>query len=390
MVPIYDMQVKENDLVVGTHGRSFWILDDLTPLYQIAGEQEQPQAKLFKPNVAYRQPPDLTHAWFEGEGKEYHIGLGAPTIYDQMKTEVGLTERTFLDSGKSAPNGVIVYYTLPQKPDGQTDISLTFLDSQGAAIRQFKPKPPKSKDKKEKQEPNSEDEGPWIPAEAGANRFVWDLRYENAHKVPQDKTVSKTDLKGPLVVPGTYQVQLQVGQQTFSQTFEVLKDPRVSASQADFEAQLELLLKIRDRLSETHDTVTAIRNVRRQVEALEARLKHLDRSNIEEISKAAESLKEKLHAIEDRLIIPAEDYVPARIFDQPARLNVKLAGLVSVVSSADAAPTQQSVEVFEQVAAQVDRQVAAWQQLLATDVAAFNQLVHESNIPTIVPPSFID
>ncbi len=384
VAPIYDMRVKDNDLVVGTHGRSFWILDDLTPLYQLdSSAGDESAARLFKPNAAYRQLPDLTSAWFEGEGKEYHIGLGAPTIYNQIKTELGLTERTFLDAGKSAPPGVIVYYQLPQELAEKTEISLTFLDGQGNTIRQFRPRPPQPEGspQKEKKEGAPPEQGPWIPAAAGVNRFVWDLRYPGASKVPGDKTVDQADLRGPLVAPGAYQVQLQVGNQVLAESFEVFKDPRISTSQADLETQLALLLNIRDKLSAVHDTVNAIRDLKQQLDGWQHRLEN--HSGSQSVAEAIKLLKEKLHALEDKLIVPAEDYRPARPFDYPARLNVKLGGLVSVVSSADTAPTQQSQAVFEWLSAQVDEQLAAWQNLLATDVAAFNELVRQSDVPAL-------
>jgi photosystem II stability/assembly factor-like uncharacterized protein len=384
VAPIYDMRIKEHDLVVGTHGRSFWILDDLTPLYQLAGD-EASGSKLFKPNAATRQLPDLTASWFEGEGKEYHVGLGAPTIYSRTKTELGLTRRSFWDAGQSAPDGVIVYYYLPQKPAEGADISLTFLDEAGHVIRQFTTKPPEEDEDKKKNGPDAEieDKGPWIPAEAGVNRFVWNLRYAGARKVPGDKTVSPTDRRGPLVTPGVYRAQLKVGEQTLTETFEVLKDPRVSTGQADLEAQLKLLLKIRDKLSQTHDTVNAIRDVRKQVEAWEHRLKNQPQPKIAE---AAAALKEKLRLLEDKLIVPDNKYNQARLFDFPARLNMKLAGLVSVVGSADAAPTRQAQEVFNLVAGQIDEQIGNWHEVLDTDVAAFNALVRQVDLPAIAPP----
>jgi photosystem II stability/assembly factor-like uncharacterized protein len=385
VVPIYDMLIKEHDLVVATHGRSFWILDDLTPLHQISDQQSGSQ--LYKPNTTYRQLPDLTASWFEGEGKEYHAGLGTPAIYTQVKTETGLTKRTFLDAGQSAPGGMIVYYHLAQQPDEGAEMSLTFLDDGGAVIRQFVPKPVESEADKQKGKKDTEtkDQGPWLPVTSGVNRFIWDLRYPNAHKVPGDKSVHESARKGPLVMPGTYQVQLKVSDQIFAETFEVLKDPRVSTNQAGLEAQLDLLLKIRDKLSQAHDAVNTIRDIRQQIEGWEHRFKNYD--NGEAVSNAAKVLKEKLHAVEDILIVPGDDFSPAREYDYPARLNAKLAGLVSVVNSADAAPTQQAVEVFEQVSTQVDEQLALLHELIETDVSAFSSLVQQAHIPAIVPPS---
>jgi hypothetical protein len=383
VVPIYDMLVKENDLVLGTHGRSFWILDDLTPLYQVPDQEFQPEIQLYRPNNSYRQLSDLTSGWFEGEGKEYHIGLGAPTIYEQITTEMGYLERTFMDAGKSALPGVTVYYHLAQKPDDKTEVSLTFLDSQGQPIRTFTPKPPEEALAKQK-ETATKDLGPWLPLKAGTNRFIWDMRYEPARKVPGDKTVGSGDRKGPLVIPGAYQVRLKIGDQTFTQSFEVLTDPRVSTDQADLKAQLDLLLQIRDKLSETHDAVNVIRDIQEQIEGWERRLKNQE--NRAAVVEAAVALKEKLNAIEDQLIAPKDKYSVAKLFDFPSRLNLKLAGLVSVVGSADAAPTTQAREVFEQLSTRIDEQLVKLNELIETDVADFNQSVREANVTAIVPP----
>jgi photosystem II stability/assembly factor-like uncharacterized protein len=381
VAPIYDMLVKRNDLVLGTHGRSFWIIDNLTPLYQ--EPETQTEVKLYKPNNIYRHLPDLTSGWYEGEGKEYHIGLGAPTIYEQITTEIGLKERKFLDAGKSAPRGAVIYYYLAQKVEAGTPAALTFLDSRGQVIRTFTPKPPEETLEKEK-ETATEDQGPWMPVKAGTNRFIWDLRYASAHKVPGDKTVGSGDRQGALVTPGVYQVQLKIGQQTFTESFEVLKDNRVLTSQADLEAQLDLLLKIRDKLSATHDAVNAIRNVRTQLKGWEERLKYQE--NSQAITEAAAALKVKLDAIEDKLIVPENKYSPAKLFDFSARLNMQLAALVSVVGSADAAPTRQAREVFEQVSGRIDEQLAGLKALFETELVAFNNKVREANISAVVPP----
>ncbi|MFQ5614372.1 MAG: glycosyl hydrolase [Anaerolineae bacterium] len=380
VVPVYDMVIKDNDLVLATHGRSFWILDDLTPLHQLpnGGKRARTGPHLYCPRPAYRQVPDLTSYWFADEGKNYHIGLGVPAIYHQQKTETGAMERTFLDAGQSAPDGVIVYYHLDSKPEEGTDVSLAFLDARGRLIREFKPKPPGADEEDAAQ---SQDLGPWLPVEAGTNRFVWNLRYPNAHKVPGDKTV-EAELRGPLVVPGSYRVRLTVGGQTWSESFEVLKDPRVTTDQADLEAQLDLLLQIRDKLSAAHDAVNTIRAVKQQIAGWEDRFKSRPQPD-PALAAAAAALKEKLSAIEDKLVLPGE-HSPATMMNHPARLNIRLASLVSVVDSADAAPTTQARAVYEEVAAEIDAQLAALDGVFDTDLVALNDLIRQAGVPAIV------
>ena len=124
-------------------------------------------------------------------------------------------------------------------------------------------------------------------------------------------------------------------------------------------------------------------DVRKQLEAWERRLKNHRQEQGQAIQEAAAALKEKLYVVENELIVPAEDFSLAKLFDYPTRLNGKLAGLVTVVNSADTAPTQQSYDVFEMVAAEVDEQVALWQKILETEVAAFNKMIKDAEVPAV-------
>ncbi|MCB0125479.1 MAG: glycosyl hydrolase, partial [Caldilineaceae bacterium] len=179
VAPIYDLKVKKDDLVVGTHGRAFWILDDLTPLRQaaqIAGDlrARHAQAVLFPP----RETERLTLGWsvnmFRGPGKNYMMGLGSAITFTEGKGEHGEQRRIMLDAGENPPQGVIIYYWLNEAP---TDpIALTVLDSENNEIKRFTSKPAdttaatKNNDKKE------EDPNAILPAKEGLNRFIWDMR----------------------------------------------------------------------------------------------------------------------------------------------------------------------------------------------------------------------
>jgi hypothetical protein len=278
----------------------------------------------------------------------------------------------------------VISYYLAQKPEEGAEVSLAILDQQGQVIREFKAKPSEAELEKRKKEGEPEDKGPWVRVEPGAHHFVWNLRYTEARKVPDDKSVGEVDLRGPVAIPGTYQARLKVGDQTLTQAFELLRDPRVSISQADYEAQLAFLLKLRDKLSAIHDAVNLIRDVKEQIKGWEGRLKNQGESASEAVAKAAKTLRDKLEPIEDKLVLSGE-VLPGKMFNYPVRLNGKLAGLVSVANSADAAPTKQVIEVFEHLSAQVDEQVSQLQQILETELAAFNNLIKETAVPAIVP-----
>jgi hypothetical protein len=184
-----------------------------------------------------------------------------------------------------------------------------------------------------------------------------------------------------LAPPGTYQVRLEVAGNAQTQTFALLKDPRVAASQADFDAQFALLLKIRDQLSETHDAINKLRSIRQQVDEWTKRAAH--HSAADTVASTASSLKEKLTAIEDELI--QVNYRGARDrLNLPAKLNAKLAELASVVAAADSAPPQQVYDVFHEVTRKIGGQLHRLDEVIEHDVAEFANLIQGLKLPAIM------
>ncbi len=194
------------------------------------------------------------------------------------------------------------------------------------------------------------------------------------------------EMRGPRVVPGTYQVRLTVEGQTTSENFEVKPDPRMRLSTADYAKQLELGLKIRDKVSETHNAIIQIRDVRKQVDDLLKRV--VGQPSYKAINDAATTLKKNLAGVEESLYQTKNESSQDPL-NYPIRLNNKLAALAGVVSSADAAPTDQSYAVYDELIVQIDGQLAKLGQIMKTEVPAFNQLVRDQNIPavTVKPPT---
>ncbi|ETX05246.1 MAG: hypothetical protein ETSY2_24100, partial [Candidatus Entotheonella gemina] len=228
VVPVYDLVVKEKDLVVATHGRSFWILDDLTPLYQLTDEMAQGQFHLFTPRPAYRMPGVMGGGRPAEPGKNYRIAMGYAATFTESSTPEGDTVRTFLDAGTNPPAGVIVTYTLRQPAES---VSLRFLDARGELIREFSNAP----------EAN-QSTAPHVSTTAGTHRFEWNMRYADARAVAGDKSTER-DLAGPVAPPGPYQVELRVGEESQRASFEIRTDPRLSATPDDLQAQFDLLIK---------------------------------------------------------------------------------------------------------------------------------------------------
>jgi photosystem II stability/assembly factor-like uncharacterized protein len=364
VVPITDLAIQKRDkeLVVATQGRSFWIFDDLPVLHQLmdaGGFSAVGETKLFAPKESYRMP---------GGGGFLPPGPTATL-------------------GRNPANGVVVYYSLKAKP--ASDVDLEFLDSSGKSIRKFTAKmrkPGEAAASAPAGPPPGEGGGfgggapPPVPTEVGLNRFVWDTRYDDAVRFP-GMILWSGETRGPKVPPGTYQVKLTVDGKTLTQNFEVKADPRLTTTPADYAKQLELGLKIRDKLSETHKAIIQIRDVRKQVEDLLKRV--AGQPNFKVVNDAGTALNKKLTEIEEALY-QTKNQSSQDPLNFPIRLNNKLAALGGVVGSAEAAPTAQSYAVYDEVVAQIDAQLQKLAQLMRTDVPAFNQLVRDQNIPAVV------
>jgi photosystem II stability/assembly factor-like uncharacterized protein len=351
LVPVTDLIVKGNDLVAATQGRAFWILDDIAPLRQLTPETAGANAWLFAPSSAYL--------------------FGGP--------------RGGGNNGANPPRGAVIYYRLAAEPKEKESVSLEFLDSSGKLIRKFTDKDSTSDDG---EVGGGDDEGRGrfagptkIPAKAGLNRFAWDLRYPDAAKF-KGLILWGDGLTGPTVVPGEYQVRLTVAGKSQTQKFEVRKDPRLSTTLADYQKRFDLHLKIRDKLSETHQAIKQIRDVRDQLKSVTERAKVAAPKDTS-IAAAAKSLTAKLTKVEEALY-QTKNRSSQDPLNYPIRLNNKLSDLTGVVASADAAPTEQTYSVYEQVAGSIDAELAKLKALMSDDLTAFNRLVREKELPAVV------
>jgi photosystem II stability/assembly factor-like uncharacterized protein len=369
-VPVYDLLIKDDDLIAATHGRSFWILDDLSQVRQLADGVTGRPFHLLKPRDTYRPATSFRNPKTTS-GKNYQRGVSGYVAYTETKGTYGETLLNFLDAGANPPEGVIVMYSLREKP--ASDITLSFLDAQGQLIKAYSSKAANNATANKTPELRA-------PAEAGMNRFIWPMRYPEARLVPGEKLLADK-VVGPLAPPGTYQVRLTVNGTEQTQTFHLVKDPRVAASQTDFEAQFALLLQIRDKLSATHDAVNSLRRVRQQVDEWTQRA--TGHAGAEAISQAAQTVKDKLAAVEDMLI--QVNYKGARDrLNLPVKLNAKLAELPSVVAAADFAPPQQAYEVFNHLTEHIDQQLQDLRTIMDKDVVEFQRLLDAHKIPAIV------
>ncbi len=345
-VPVHDLAVKDNDLVAATHGRAFWILDDLTPLREITSGVTEASVHLFSVPPAYRLRGGRGgggRGAGSGSAQALRISGDGVALGDVRRAD-GNVARGYLNAGNNPPAGVLVTYYLKQTPQGE--VSLTFLDARNQVIKRF----------------TGESQ---MALQPGANRFVWDMTYPGAREIAPGPFLNLEWARAvpPVAPPGTYKVRLAAGGQTYERSFEIRKDPRVSASPQDLEAQFRLMLKIRDKLSETTDAVNELRKVRDQAEEAERRIG--GRPGAQPALEAATKVKTTLMAIEGtltRLMGPNPMLLP------PKTLNIRLAALTSVVSSADEAPTRQAYDVFEDLSARADAQVKQLKDVITRQV----------------------
>ena len=383
--PVNDLIIKNADLVVATHGRSFWVLDNISPLRQYTDSIAQQDAHLFTPAPA-------NHTVFTGSffGGGPNTGKNPPAgavidywLKTSLKKQDDSKKTTGSDSGAPAVTGK----EDAGKKDGNPDeaeapkITLDILDSSGKVIRHY----PKKEEKEDEAE--DEDSGPRggkaapLPAEAGLNRFVWDLDYEGASTVPHAPLWGGST-KGPEALPGTYLVRLTVLGKGYTAPLQIEPDPRLKVTQADLQKQFDLLIKIREKVTQTDNVINQIRDLREQVNTMNKRLKGDPRATA--VADTGKSLDKKMTEVEE-VLIQTKAKSGQDVLNFPIRLNNQLVALGGVVASGASAPTQQSYEVFDMLAKSVDEQLAKWKTIVATDVKAYDDIVKQQDIPALIP-----
>jgi photosystem II stability/assembly factor-like uncharacterized protein len=397
VAPVHDLLIKGSDLIAGTHGRSIWILDDITLLHQMRDTIRAADAHLFTPRTAARVSSGID--WSSDlPGKNY---VGSTTgAYLVTKTPENATVRKYLDAGQNPPQGAIITYYLKQQP--ADIITLSFKDAQGKEVRTFKSKPaertePAAADQEATAEAAAGVEGPGeapatkddpsakelkISANAGWNRFVWDLRHTPATKIEGKDPPAEMTIEGPLVVPGAYQATLTIGEQSLTESFQVIGDPATAASQEDLQAQFDLLMQIHQRIDATIKAINRMRDLRGQLEGWSKRVEGLP--NGKPIAEGAAALKSKVLEVEKAFLIP--DLRPgwADNLNNGVRLLEQIVSLPSGVSLGDYRPTDQAHEVFQHLSAKIDAQLARFAQLIETDLAALNAQIATAQIGALV------
>lgn len=366
ITPIHDLLVKRDDLIAATHGRSFWILDDLTGLHQLGGEAALSRSLLLQPRDTQRLLESIDgRRLVDQPGKTYMSSTGVMAAYTHTRTEENAVERSFLDSGENLPRGVIVTYYLHETPEDK--IKLSFSDETGNTLREFFSMDDEDrKSQKEKKDKSAI----FLTANVGWNRFVWDMRLPDSPKLSGDDLQFER-MPGPTVVPGKYQVALQVGGDVQTRSFNLVKDATSDASLEELERQFDLLKTIYDLYAQATKSINAMRGHRAQLKSLCQRLSQSDQSK--DLAERAGALREAVLEIEKEILIP--DLCagwPGRVNSGTDPLR-RLSALPSVVSLGEYPPTEQAYLVFEKLSGLIDDQLKRFNAVKEGDIAAFNQ-----------------
>jgi len=349
---VHDLQVKDGDLVVGTHGRSIWILDDLQPIRQydqkVAGE------------AVYLFPPQDTIRWHYGSANWGARG-GFP----------------------NPPRGAVIYYALKSEEKGELKVEV--LDSRNRVVRTLSstaPQPMGSGDFEDPEDYKSEA----LARGAGVQRAVWDLNYEGAGKIRDGRIDTGDPREGPRVPPGTYTVRLTAGGKTLTAPLKVLPDPRGDLSQSDLEAQAAFAVRVRDDISKLTGLVNDLRSVQTQLKARNATLEaRKSEPPVAELIRESEAAIKRAFAIESKLHNPTAEVVyDILAMRGGAKLYSRLSPLQMWAAEANGVPTSGMMQVLVEQEKELAALEAETKQFLSADVTKINQRAAQLNLGFVI------
>ncbi len=343
--PITDLTFRDNDLVVATSGRSFWILDDLGPLQQSMGKMNE-DFVLFQPKPSYRVP---------GSGR-FRPG------------------QLF---GQNPPTGMIIDYFLPYSEDS-LEVQLTIADVNGKVLRSYSSK----KDPEFKSFPGGPSADPLLPSKSGFNRFSWNMRGETIPGI--EGVFLLGSYAGPILPPGDYQFTLQIGDQSKSVTAMLKADPRVEASEEAYNDQFALLERLSGMAKEAQVVVRDMRDVRQQLSSIHKRIASLD--SAVELAKKAKEMLDKID-IWERTVVQPDQKTFQDVINFPNKLNAELVSLMGRASSHDPRISKGVRDRFLDLEKEFEEMKIGFTELRNTDLEAFNSQYRESGLDVVIFPA---
>lgn len=334
IVPITDLAIKNDNLIAATQGRSFWMIDDLTPLHQLDTDMIKEEVILFKPKDSYR-----------------------------MSGGRGATSKT---QGTNHYGGVAINFFIKEQKE-ENPVSMSIYESNGKHIKTFSTKP--NKEKKEGK----------LDLSDGNNIFYWDMMYSGAERV-QGMILWWASLSGPMALPGDYKVTLKVGDVEKTQRFTILKNPISETTLADAKAQFDFINDINDKVTEIHKALKNIKKVRDQVNTLKKSIK--DHEKHKELLDFADMLVKDLTVVEEALY-QTKSKSRQDPLNFPIRLNNKLAHLNSLTRIGTYRPTQQAIDFKNEISKEIDAELAKLYSLFNNEIKELNNKVKDSQIDFI-------
>ena len=322
IVPITDLAVKEDNLIVATQGRSLWIIDDLSVLHQLDENKKNQNTILFKPRDSYRT-----------KGK---------ASIKPSKT-----------SGQNLENGVITHFLLKNYTEKDT-VQLTFTSMEGDTLANYNSSATK-KDKK-------------LVVKKGGNTFVWDTRGKGAEKL-EGMIFWWASFDGAKAVPGNYKVHLNVNGSSSSETFTILPDPRAESSVGEMQKQFDFITDINTTIEKAHQSIKKIRNVTEQLNAFTEQYKDDERTK--DLVKKAKTMKDKLGAVE-KALYQTQNRSGQDPLNFPIKLTNKLGHLNSLVSIDDFPPTEQDIAVKNELTGKISKELKIFDDIVSSELLEFN------------------
>lgn len=354
VTPVHDLVVHptEKDLVICTHGRSFWILDDLTPLHQYASQTK----KTFTAHTP-------RHTYRVAGGSYY-----SPTM----------------NVGENAPSGVQLFYTLADTTS--KELRITIRTEKGDSIVTFSSTTTPKGDPIKIDRSFHVDSLHRVSAEAptlfrGLNKFTWNMRWPDAEEL-EGALLWGGGTEGPVAVPGWYSATFVLGSDTQTVTFEIRMDPRLTTPREDLVAQFELHQRINGKLSEVHKAIKRIREVRSTVSNVKSSWSELDTTQTKVIDSLVKHINDTLTTVEDALI-QTKAKAFQDLLNYPVKLNNKIATLASVAASADRRPTKQTYDLFDQLANEADIHLRKLYDVEEKLILELNAKIKQLDLPAI-------
>jgi photosystem II stability/assembly factor-like uncharacterized protein len=340
VVPVTDLAIKENDLIVATQGRAFYVIDDLTLIQQMNTGIFDKALHVFSVNPAWRM-----------RSARFQQNFGTPR-----------------NAGTNPPNGVVFNYYLKNVTDS-TKASITITDKDHKLIKSF------STETKDNIQQRAADK---LEVTKGMNQFVWNFQYPDAERI--EGMILWTGVPNAIIAPpGNYFAKFKMDKDSAEVPFTVRADPNYKISPEDYDTQFAFLQQVQNKFNEVQKAIKNIRTVRGQINDFSSRL---GKEMPKEVKQLADSINKQMTAVEETLY-QTKAKSGQDVLNYPIKLNDKLGGIFNVANSGNMAPSKQVREAYAEIASQCDAALAKLKKVFDQDVPALNEMIRQKTLPVI-------